>query len=86
VFTDAKLAGANFTAANLSRAKLGGLDLAGVNLTGAYLLLTQLGGADLSRATGLAQPQVDLACGTAETKLPAELSPPKSWPCAEEEE
>jgi uncharacterized protein YjbI with pentapeptide repeats len=57
-----------------------------VNLTGAYLYLTQLGGANLSGASGLTQAQVDIACGTAQTKLPSGLTLPKTWPCRDEEE
>ena len=62
------------------------LDLQGVNLTGAYLYLTQLDGTNLSGVTGLTQAQLDIACGTAQTKLPAGLTPPKAWPCKDEEE
>ena len=55
-------------------------------MTGAYLLLTQLGGADLDEVTGLTQAQLDIACGTGDTKLPKGLSRPKSWPCSDDEE
>jgi hypothetical protein len=56
--------------------------LADSNLAGSYLFLTQLGAANLSRTVGLTQGQIEVACGTAETKLPAGLTQPKSWPCA----
>jgi len=85
VFVNAKLPGVNFSFTNLARARLTGLDLEGANMTGAYLFLTQLGGTNLSRVTGLTQGQLDLACGTPETKLPQGLTRPKSWPCADEE-
>ena len=58
-----------------------GLDLAGVNLQGAYLYRTELGGANLGRATGLTQAQIDIACGGPDTKLPAGLTLPAAWPC-----
>jgi uncharacterized protein YjbI with pentapeptide repeats len=86
VFDKAKLAGVNFSFSNLARARLTGLDLAGANLTGAYLFLTQIGGADLSRASGLTQAQLDLACGTDQTKLPQGLNRPKAWPCGDDDE
>jgi uncharacterized protein YjbI with pentapeptide repeats len=84
VFTEATLSGARFTYAALARADLKKLDLAGVDLTGAYLFLAQLDGADLSRASGLKQDQLSLACGTSETKLPAGMVQPDSWPCRPE--
>jgi hypothetical protein len=43
-----------------------------------------LSGANLSASKGLTQAQLDIACGSPETKLPAGLSQPKSWPCQEE--
>jgi uncharacterized protein YjbI with pentapeptide repeats len=51
------------------------------DLGGAYLFRTRLDGVDLSRTKGLDQQQIGLACGTAETKLPAGLAKPASWPC-----
>jgi uncharacterized protein YjbI with pentapeptide repeats len=86
LFQSARVTGVDFSFSNLSRARLDGLDLQGANLTGSYLYLTQLGGANLSGVTGLTQAQVDIACGTAQTKLPAGLAPPKGWPCKEEED
>src|SRR3954467_3957820 len=86
VFTDANLSGVRFNYSDLARATLNGLDLAGVDFTGAYLFLTQLKGADLSRAFGLTQDQLALACGTNETKLPARMVQPDSWPCSAENE
>jgi uncharacterized protein YjbI with pentapeptide repeats len=55
-----------------------------VNLTDAYLMRTQLAGANLARATGVTQAQLDDACGSAETKLPPNTTAPKTWPCGEE--
>jgi uncharacterized protein YjbI with pentapeptide repeats len=83
VLSNAKVSGVSFSYSNLGRADLRGLDLSGVDLTGSYLFLTLLGGADLSRAKGLEQEQLDLACGTSETKLPAGLARPQNWPCGE---
>ena len=85
VFTGAKLSGVRFRYAYLGRAELSGLDLGGVDLQGAYLFRTQVGGADLSWTVGLTQAQLALACGTPETKLPAGMAQPESWPCAEEQ-
>ena len=39
----------------------------------AFMFLTRIEGLDLSVAQGLEQRQIDLACGDAKTKLPAEL-------------
>ena len=71
---------------NLGRARLNGLDLSGVQLGGAHLFRTQLRGTNLNAAVGLNQGQLDIACGGPDTKLPAGLSQPKSWPCADEDE
>lgn len=71
-----------FTFANLARANLKNAKFEGpLDLTGAYMFLTRIEGADLSAATGLAQAQIDLACGDSETKLPAGLNHSTSWPC-----
>ena len=86
LFQSAKVTGVDFSYSNLSRARLIGLDLQGANFTGTYMFLAQIGGSDLSRAVGLTQAQADIACGTAQTKLPDGLSQPKSWPCKEEED
>jgi uncharacterized protein YjbI with pentapeptide repeats len=86
LFQSAKLTKTDFSYSNLSRARLDGLDLQGANFTGSYMYLTQLGGANLREVTGLTQAQIDIACGTPQTQLPAGLTPPKSWPCKEEED
>jgi uncharacterized protein YjbI with pentapeptide repeats len=62
------------------------LSLEGADLTGAYLYLTRLAGANLSQARGLKQEQLDLACGSNETKLPPGLKTPETWPCSENPE
>jgi len=69
VFTNAKLSFVRFVYVVLARVRLSGLDLDAVDMRGAYLFLAQLGGADLSRTMGLTQAQLDLSCGTSETKL-----------------
>ncbi|PIO46485.1 pentapeptide repeat-containing protein [Phyllobacterium zundukense] len=82
-FDKAVLTGARFTLANLSRADLSSATFEGpLVFDRAFMFLTRIEGLDLSAATGLEQKQVDLACGNAETKLPAGLSAPDSWPCA----
>ena len=70
----------------MSRAQLSGVNLAGAKFGGAYLYLTEIDGADLSGAAGLKQDQVNIACGSAQTKLPPGLEQPKSWPCKDDDE
>ncbi|HEX4159155.1 MAG TPA: pentapeptide repeat-containing protein [Rhizomicrobium sp.] len=67
-FKGASFRGADLSGANLAHAELGGADLSGARLT-----ITSIRAADLSRAKGLTQAQLDQACGDAETKLPANL-------------
>jgi uncharacterized protein YjbI with pentapeptide repeats len=86
VLTGAGLQGADLRDANLSRADLGGARLAGAKLSGAYMLLAHLEGTDLSRTVGLAQTQLDAACGDGRTKLPPGLTRPAAWPCAVEDD
>lgn len=85
VFKNATLAGINADHANLARADLASVDLQDANMTGAYLYRTQVSGADLSRTKGLTQEQVTIACGSQQTKLPAGLTVPKTWPCADDD-
>jgi len=91
-FTKADLARADFTGADISGAKFAFANLARADLTGAqfsapldfataFLFLTRIEGLDLSAATGLAQWQIDVSCGDANTKLPAGLKPSSAWPC-----
>jgi hypothetical protein len=83
VFDDAKLTlmcmsygdfkGASFRDADLSGANLAHAELDGADLSGAHLTITSIRAADMSRAKGLTQAQLDQACGDADTKLPANL-------------
>lgn len=81
VLTDATISGVSFAYSNLSRSNLIDVHLGNADLTGSYTFLTRIGGADLSQTTGLTNWQLSLACGTSETKLPAGLVAPESWPC-----
>jgi hypothetical protein len=54
------------------------------NFTRANLQRANLLGADFSRAFGLTPSQLSLACGTADTKLPAGTPIPDTWPCPPE--
>lgn len=82
-FEGAVIGGAKFAYANLSRAQFRGATInAPVDFTGAFMFLTRIEGVDLSAATGLAQAQIDLACGDAKTRLPSGLAASQSWPCS----
>jgi uncharacterized protein YjbI with pentapeptide repeats len=70
----ANFAGANFRNADLTGANLGHSDFSGANLSGAVLDITNIRGANLSHAKGLAQFQLDMACGDATTKVPVGLT------------
>jgi len=80
--------------ADLRGANLGGTDLSGAllldadlreaqiweaNLSKANLIRANLGGANLSGATGLSSHQLEPAKGNSETKLPPNITRPKSW-------
>ncbi len=81
-FDKVVLSGTNFTLANLSRAHFAAASIEGpVNFDRAFMFLTDIEGLDLSGATGLLQPQLDLACGDDKTKLPKDLKKPAGWPC-----
>lgn len=86
-FEGATLTGTKFTMANLSRARFTGASFTGpIDFEDAFLLLTRIEGLDLSKATGLDQRQIDIACGDAKTKLPEGLTTPAEWPCPEDPE
>jgi len=76
------LTGANLANANLIRASLVGATLTGTRFDGALLTRTHIEDTDLTGAIGLTQAQLRLACGNANTKLPAGLS---VKPCLEGE-
>lgn len=82
-FQDATITGSNFALANLARADLSKAKFSGpLDFTNSFFFLTRIDGLDLSAATGLAQWQIDMSCGTSDTKLPPGLTAPSSWPCA----
>ena len=68
--------GSNFSGADLTNASFVGTYLQGANFSGAALSGTNLSGAQLDRATGLTQGQLNRACGDAATVLPGGLSVP----------
>ncbi len=71
VFGGASFAGANLTNASFVGTYLVGARFAGANLTGA-----NFSGAELDRASGLTQRQLDAACGDQATRLPRGLRIP----------
>ena len=84
-FSDANLSGTNLAYSNLSRADLReAKSTSNLPLTGAFLFQTRLEGVDLSQATGLADWQLEMACGDSSTKLPPNITPPSTWPCQSE--
>lgn len=64
---------ANFAGANLTHASFVGTYLQGANFRGAILEGTNFGGAEMERAVGLSQAQLDRACGDETTRLPRGL-------------
>ena len=80
-FERADLRGANLRYSNLARAGFRRAQLAGADFSHAYLFATRVEATDLSAVKGLAQAQIDVACGDAKTVLPARLKAPASWPC-----
>lgn len=85
IFYKAKLANTRFALVNLSRATFHNVEMNGpVDFTNAFLFLTRIEGVDLSKATGLEQDQIALACGDDRTVLPEGLKAPPSWPCEDE--
>jgi uncharacterized protein YjbI with pentapeptide repeats len=85
LFAGADLNGTVFSYSNLARADLRGAKFqTPIDFTYTYMYRTRIEGLDLSNATGLQQWQVDLACGDAQTKLPAGLTANAQWPCSDE--
>lgn len=81
-FDGATITGTKFPLANLARADFRTAKFTGpIDFNGAFFFLARLEGVDLSAATGLAQWQIDMACGDDKTVLPAGLQAPASWPC-----
>lgn len=66
----------NFASANLTNASFVGTYLQGANFRGANLGGTNFSGAEMDRAVGLTQRQLDQACGDEGTSLPAGLRIP----------
>ena len=69
--------GASFAGANLTNATFVGAYLQGANFRGATLAGVNLSGAEMDRATGLSQAQLNQACGDGSTSLPRGLSVPR---------
>lgn len=67
---------ANFSGANLTNASFVGTFLEGANFSGATLSGTNFSGAQMARARGLTQSQLNQACGDASTILPGALHIP----------
>ena len=65
--------GANFSGADLTNATFVGTYLQGARFGGANLSGANFSGAEMDRATGLTQSQLDRACGDESTRLPAGL-------------
>lgn len=68
--------GANFAGANLTNAGFVGTHLQGANFRGARLAGANFSGAEMDRARGLTQSQLNQACGDASTRLPSGLRIP----------
>jgi uncharacterized protein YjbI with pentapeptide repeats len=65
--------GANFAGADLTNATFVGTYLEGANFSGARLAGANFSGAEMGRAVGLSQRQLDQACGDAATVTPRGL-------------
>ncbi len=85
VFAGADINGTNFRFANLARADLrGAVFTTPLDFTSAYFYRTVIEGVDLSQAVGLAQWQIDMSCGNADTALPPDMKASQDWPCQDE--
>ncbi|MBA4792518.1 pentapeptide repeat-containing protein [Phenylobacterium sp.] len=71
LFSSASFAGANLTNASFVGTYLQGANFRGANLTGA-----NFAGAEMDRAVGLTQAQLNAACGDSSTRLPSGLRIP----------
>lgn len=69
--------GANFAGADLTQASFVGTYLEGANFAGAQLVGTNFSGAEMARARGLSQAQLNRACGDGATQLPPGLRTPR---------
>ena len=69
----ARFTGASFKKADLTDAILVGGSFEGTNFEGATLKNANISGAEMSRARGLTQGQLNTACGDAHTQLPSGL-------------
>ena len=67
---------ANFAGADLTHASFVGTYLEGADFSGARLDGTNLSGAEMGRARGLSQAQLNRACGDGATRLPPGLRVP----------
>jgi uncharacterized protein YjbI with pentapeptide repeats len=68
--------GASFAGADLTNANFVGSYLQGANFRGARLVGTVFSGAEMDRAVGLTQAQLNQACGDETTRLPRGLRIP----------
>lgn len=68
--------GANFSGADLTNSSWVGTFLEGANFSGANLSGADFSGAQMRRARGLTQRQLNRACGDGTTELPGSLSIP----------
>jgi uncharacterized protein YjbI with pentapeptide repeats len=66
--------GASFRGTDLAGANLAHADVDDADFAGADLSITSIKGTDLTHARGLTQPQLDRACGDADTRAPAGLN------------
>ena len=84
-FQNSDLSGAQITFTNLARANFSGAKLAGADFEKSWTYLTQFEDVDLTEVLNLSQEQLELACGNADTKLPAGLVAPAKWPCGSDD-
>ena len=83
-FSKANLSNANLAGAMLQRGNFREATLAGASFKRTYIYWARFEGVDLSKVTDLTQAQIDMACGDAQTKLPAGLTAPAQWPCGDD--